>query len=165
MFPKLISIGSFFLPTYGVLVASVFWLGCGSRCGSRSARLPPRRHESGDLLRAGRPGGREAVHVSVRLPRISGSDPKIDLQLATLQAAGVYQGGLLLALVMAIYYMRKTQLPVLETFDVFAPGIAWAMRSGGWAASRRVAAGAPSAICPGPSRSAIRRRTIWSAFR
>ncbi|HXU21967.1 MAG TPA: prolipoprotein diacylglyceryl transferase family protein, partial [Verrucomicrobiae bacterium] len=44
--------------------------------------------------------------------------------LDTLQAAGVYQTGLLLALVTAIFYMRKTGLPVLKTSDVFAPGVA-----------------------------------------
>ena len=45
-------------------------------------------------------------------------------RLNTLQAAGVYQGGFLLALVTAILYMRRQHLPGLETCDVFAPGIA-----------------------------------------
>jgi phosphatidylglycerol:prolipoprotein diacylglycerol transferase len=44
--------------------------------------------------------------------------------LATLRAAGVYQGGFLLALGFAIYYMRRNGLPVLRTMDCFAPGIA-----------------------------------------
>ncbi len=44
--------------------------------------------------------------------------------LNTLQAAGVYQGGFLLALVVAVLYMRRQHLPGFETCDVFAPGIA-----------------------------------------
>jgi phosphatidylglycerol:prolipoprotein diacylglycerol transferase len=44
--------------------------------------------------------------------------------LDTLQAAGVYQGGFLLALLTAVLYMRRNRLPALQTCDVFAPGIA-----------------------------------------
>jgi len=42
----------------------------------------------------------------------------------TLQAAGVYQGGLILGLVTAYLYMRHQGLPLLSTADAFAPGIA-----------------------------------------
>ena len=44
--------------------------------------------------------------------------------LGTLQAGGVFYGGLIAALVTAFLYMRKKQLPALQTADVFAPGIA-----------------------------------------
>jgi phosphatidylglycerol:prolipoprotein diacylglycerol transferase len=44
--------------------------------------------------------------------------------LSTLRAAGVYQGGLVLAILTAFWYVRKHGLPWLRTFDVFAPGIA-----------------------------------------
>jgi phosphatidylglycerol:prolipoprotein diacylglycerol transferase len=44
--------------------------------------------------------------------------------LSTLQAGGVWSGGLLLALVVCIWYMRRHDLPVLRTCDVFAPGLA-----------------------------------------
>src|SRR5579871_5710914 len=44
--------------------------------------------------------------------------------LATLQAGGVWSGGVILALIMCIWYMRRNRLPVLRTCDVFAPGIA-----------------------------------------
>src|SRR6185295_16397937 len=42
----------------------------------------------------------------------------------TLQAAGVYQGGLILALLTAVFYVRKQGLSFLLTADVFAPGVA-----------------------------------------
>jgi phosphatidylglycerol:prolipoprotein diacylglycerol transferase len=44
--------------------------------------------------------------------------------IATLQAAGVFQGGLILAVLVAFFYMRKHGLPPLVTSDAFAPGIA-----------------------------------------
>ncbi|HLH15885.1 MAG TPA: prolipoprotein diacylglyceryl transferase, partial [Bryobacteraceae bacterium] len=43
---------------------------------------------------------------------------------ATLQAGGVFYGGLIAALVMAWWYMRRMKLPGLRTADVFAPAIA-----------------------------------------
>ncbi len=43
---------------------------------------------------------------------------------STLQAAGVWSGGLLLALVMCVWYMHANQMPVLRTCDVFVPGLA-----------------------------------------
>jgi phosphatidylglycerol:prolipoprotein diacylglycerol transferase len=43
---------------------------------------------------------------------------------STLQAGGVWSGGVLLALIMCIWYMRRNDLPVLRTCDVFAPGLA-----------------------------------------
>jgi phosphatidylglycerol:prolipoprotein diacylglycerol transferase len=52
------------------------------------------------------------------------ANPGEIFSLATLQAAGVYQGGLILALIVAILYMRRQKLPVLATMDVFAPGLA-----------------------------------------
>jgi phosphatidylglycerol:prolipoprotein diacylglycerol transferase len=52
------------------------------------------------------------------------NDPGSLFTLSTLQAAGVYQGGFLLALVTAIIYMRRNRLPSFETCDVFAPGVA-----------------------------------------
>jgi phosphatidylglycerol:prolipoprotein diacylglycerol transferase len=44
--------------------------------------------------------------------------------LATLQAGGVFYGGLIAALGVAVWYMRKTGLPGWKTADVFAPAIA-----------------------------------------
>jgi phosphatidylglycerol---prolipoprotein diacylglyceryl transferase len=44
--------------------------------------------------------------------------------LSTLQAGGVFYGGLLFALATAGLYMRRQHLPPRETSDVFAPAIA-----------------------------------------
>ncbi len=44
--------------------------------------------------------------------------------LATLQAGGIFYGGVLAALAVAFVYMRRKRLPALATADVFAPGLA-----------------------------------------
>jgi phosphatidylglycerol:prolipoprotein diacylglycerol transferase len=44
--------------------------------------------------------------------------------ISTLQAAGVFQGGLILAIVVAFFYIRHNKLPALAVCDAFAPGIA-----------------------------------------
>jgi phosphatidylglycerol:prolipoprotein diacylglycerol transferase len=44
--------------------------------------------------------------------------------LSSLQAGGVFYGGLIAALGVSWWYMRKTRLPLLKTADVFAPAIA-----------------------------------------
>jgi len=51
-------------------------------------------------------------------------NPRDIFSLSTLQAAGVYQGGFLLAVATAWWYMRRHHLPGLATADLFAPGIA-----------------------------------------
>jgi phosphatidylglycerol:prolipoprotein diacylglycerol transferase len=50
--------------------------------------------------------------------------PREIFSLTTLQAGGVFQGGVILALIVATLYMRRKKLPVWLTADVFAPGIA-----------------------------------------
>jgi phosphatidylglycerol:prolipoprotein diacylglycerol transferase len=52
------------------------------------------------------------------------ASPSDIFSLATLQAAGVFQGGLILALVTAILYMRQQKMPLLGTSDAFSPGLA-----------------------------------------
>jgi phosphatidylglycerol:prolipoprotein diacylglycerol transferase len=50
--------------------------------------------------------------------------PREILSFSTLQAGGVFYGGLIVALAVSWWYMRRTKLPPLKTADVFAPAIA-----------------------------------------
>ena len=50
------------------------------------------------------------------------SNPHALLDLA--RSAGVFSGGLILAVVVAVWYIRRVGLPLWTTCDVFAPGIA-----------------------------------------
>src|SRR5207247_2334573 len=51
-------------------------------------------------------------------------NPRAIFSLATLQAYGVFYGGLLAALAACVWYMHRHHMPMLKTCDVFAPGIA-----------------------------------------
>jgi phosphatidylglycerol:prolipoprotein diacylglycerol transferase len=123
--PKLISIGSFYLPTYGVMVALAFLAGLWV-----TVRLARRSALNAELI--------TNLAVYVALAGMLGakilmivfdwhrymSNPSDIFSLATLQAAGVFQGGLILALATAVFYMRSQGLPLLATSDAFAPGLA-----------------------------------------
>ena len=52
------------------------------------------------------------------------SHPREIFSLGTLQAGGVFYGGLLAAIGMSYWYIRRHRMPVLATCDIFAPGIA-----------------------------------------
>jgi len=51
-------------------------------------------------------------------------NPRQIFSLATLQAGGVFSGGLIAAFVVAAWFLRKHQMPALATCDAFAPGLA-----------------------------------------
>lgn len=125
MFPKLISIGSFYIPTYGVLVALGFLAGLGATLRlARRAELPAEQITNLAVYCAiaGIFGAKLFMFLFDLGDYIR--NPGQIFTLETLQAAGVFHGGFLAAFVVAIFYMRKQSLPVLGTMDVFAPGIA-----------------------------------------
>ncbi|HVO98260.1 MAG TPA: prolipoprotein diacylglyceryl transferase [Bryobacteraceae bacterium] len=120
MFPKLITIGSFYLPTYGVLVALGFLAGLSITVKlARKSGLDAEKVTNLAVYVA------LAGLIGAKLLMIAFDWPDIQIfSLATLQAAGVFQGGLILALITAVFYIRHSKLPALPVFDAFAPGIA-----------------------------------------
>lgn len=52
------------------------------------------------------------------------SHPREIFSLSTLQAGGVFSGGLLAAFLGAAWYIRKNHMPALGTCDAFSPGLA-----------------------------------------
>jgi phosphatidylglycerol:prolipoprotein diacylglycerol transferase len=125
VFPKLISTPSFYLPTYGVLVALAFLAGL-----TVTVRLARRSGLNAELITnlavycalAGLLGAK--ILMIVFDWSYFASQPRQIFSLSTLQAAGVFQGGLVLAIVTAFLYVRHHGLPWLQTADAFAPGIA-----------------------------------------
>lgn len=125
MFPKLVTFGHFFIPTYGVLVALGFLAGLAVTLRlARKAGLPSEPISS--------------LAVYCALAGIAGAklfmflfdapyylhNPGEIFSIATLQAAGVFHGGFLAALLFAVWYVRRQSLPLLGTMDCFAPGVA-----------------------------------------
>jgi phosphatidylglycerol:prolipoprotein diacylglycerol transferase len=125
MLPQLIKIGDFFIPTYGVLVTAGFLLGLWV-----AARLATRSGLNSDAV--------VNLGISCALAGIVGAkllmlifdfryysqNPREIFSLATLQAGGVFQGGLILAVATAFVIVRRNKLPGLATADVLAPGVA-----------------------------------------
>ena len=125
MYPKLISIGSFFIPTYGVLVALGFV--AGLLVTMRLATRAGLAHEKvTNLAVACAIAGVLGAKVFMFLFDFSyyAQNPGEIFTLSTLQAAGVFHGGFIAAFIVAGLYMRHEKLPVLATMDVFAPGLA-----------------------------------------
>ncbi len=125
MFPKLIDTGGFYLPSYGVLVACGFlaalWI--ISRLGRRAGLHPDKLSNLAIYTALAGLAGAKLTMFAFDW-EIYANNPSELFSLATLQSAGVYQGGFVLAFVASIALMRHYQLPALPTMDLFAPAIA-----------------------------------------
>jgi len=123
MYPEIFHLS--FLHTYGVLVALAFLAGLWmSTRLARQAKLNPDAVTNlGIYCALAAIAGAKVMMFLVDIPYYTEHPGEI-FSLSTLQAGGVFYGGLLGALAMAAWYMRKTHLPALLTADVFAPGIA-----------------------------------------
>ncbi len=126
MFPKLISIGdTFFLPTYGALVAVGFLVALWMTGNlARRAGLDPERVSNVGVYSAlaGLAGAKLLMFVFDF--DYFWQNPREAFSLATLQSGGVFFGGLVIAVLAGAWLMRRYALPVLPTFDVFGPGLA-----------------------------------------
>src|ERR1044071_9770797 len=120
MYPEIFHIS--FLHTYGVLVALAFlaalWM--TSRL-AKDARLDPEAVTNlGIYCALAAIAGAKIMMFVVEPPKSLGEI----FSFSTLRAGGVFYGGLIAALAIAVWYLRKTKLPALQTADVFAPAIA-----------------------------------------
>jgi phosphatidylglycerol:prolipoprotein diacylglycerol transferase len=126
MFPKLISFGpDFFLPSYGFLVAIGFFIALQVviRLGKRSGLDPEKVTNLAIYCALSGLIGAKLLMFVFDFP-LYREHPEEIFTMGTLQAAGVFQGGLVLATAFAFWYMRRNQMPILPTTDAFAPGIA-----------------------------------------
>jgi phosphatidylglycerol:prolipoprotein diacylglycerol transferase len=125
MFPKLFSIGSFYLPTYGLLVATGFL--CGMALAQRQARRAGLSPESvGNLAIYAALVGLLGAKLLMFLMDFCyyARNPERIFSLDTLLSAGVYYGGFLLAVAFSWWYLKHERMPFLATADVLAPGVA-----------------------------------------
>lgn len=125
MLPQLFHFGHFAVPTYGVLVATGVLIGLFI-----AAKLSARQGENGD--NAWNLGiiavlfaivGAKILYILVDWSYYT-SHPREIFSLGTLQAGGVFSGGLVAAVAASVWYIRRHHMPVLRTCDAFAPGLA-----------------------------------------
>jgi phosphatidylglycerol:prolipoprotein diacylglycerol transferase len=123
MHPRLLELGSITIYTYGLLLALAFLIGL--HLASRRAR---RQGLSGErvldlgiyIIIAAVVGGKLLLFLT---------DYRLFLQhpaelLSLTRSGGVFYGGLILAVAVSVWYMRRHGLPLWQTCDAFAPGIA-----------------------------------------
>ena len=125
MYPQLFHIGRFFLPTYGLLVATGVLLGLwiSVRNSARQGIDPDKAWNFGILVVLAGIVGSKTLYVIYEWNHSYVTWRDI-FSLNTLQSGGVFSGGLIGALLAAAWYIRREHLPPLATCDAFAPGLA-----------------------------------------
>jgi phosphatidylglycerol:prolipoprotein diacylglycerol transferase len=123
MYPRLFELGPITLYTYGVLLAAAYLVGLKLAMVRAKARgLDANRVlDLGIYIIISALVGAKLLLLVTDF-RTFRADPRELLTLA--RSGGVFYGGLILAVVVALWYIRRVGLPLWTTCDVFAPGIA-----------------------------------------
>src|SRR6202171_993017 len=123
MHPRLLELGPITVYTYGVLLAAAYLLGLKLAMVRAQARGldAARVLDLGIYIIISALIGAKLL-LLVTDYRTFASDPRELLTLA--RSGGVFYGGLILAVTVALWYIRRVGLPLWTTCDVFAPGIA-----------------------------------------
>src|SRR6202047_3364500 len=123
MYPRLFDLGPITVYTYGVLLAAAYLLGLKFAMVRAQARGldPVRILDLGIYIIISALIGAKLLLLVTDF-RSFRSDPHELLTLA--RSGGVFYGGLILAVSVALWYIRRAGPPVWTTCDVFAPGIA-----------------------------------------
>ncbi len=123
MYPRLLELGPFTLYSYGLLLAAAYLGGLQlALVRARRRGLDPTRvMDLGIWIIVSALVGAKALLLIIEWDHYS-RNPRELLSLA--QSGGVFYGGLILAVIVALWYLRRHKLPMWTTCDVFAPGIA-----------------------------------------
>ena len=123
MLPELFDLGPVTVYTYGVLLAASYLLGLRLAMwrGKKWGMDPSRILDLGIYIII-------AALVGAKLLLVI-TDPgaylsSLEAAKSLLRSGGVFYGGLILAVVVAFWYIAKHRLPFWRTCDVFAPAIA-----------------------------------------
>jgi len=131
VFPRLIRIGSFYLPTYGVILAIAYLVGIWMlRRKARAEGLPEQKIFDFSLyVLASAILGAKLLLVIVEWRHYMRSPGDF---IEVLRSGGVFYGGLIAATTVGIWYMRKHRLPAWKIADMGAPSIALGEAIGRW---------------------------------
>ena len=123
MYPRLLEFGPITVYTYGVLLAAAYLTGLKLAMVRADKRGldPARVLDLGIYIIISALVGAKALLLITDFQTFR-SDPRELITLA--RSGGVFYGGLILAVSVALWYIRRIGLPLWTTCDVFAPGIA-----------------------------------------
>jgi phosphatidylglycerol---prolipoprotein diacylglyceryl transferase len=128
VFPRLFHLGSFFVPTYGVLVATGVLIGLLISVRN-SARQGIKAENAWDfgiaVVLAGIVGAKILYVILEWQSNLSlGENLRAIFSFDTLQSGGVFSGGLIASFLVAAWFLRRHHMPALATCDAFSPGLA-----------------------------------------
>ena len=123
MHPILFEIGGFPVYTYGVLLAAAYLLGLQFALWRARARgLDPNRvMDLGIWIIVSALVGAKLLLLVVEWDTYGGNPREL---LTLIRSGGVFYGGLIVAVLVAMWFMWRHRMPIWTTSDVFAPGIA-----------------------------------------
>ena len=123
MHPILFEIGGFPVYTYGLLLAAAYLLGLQfALVRARRRGLDANRvMDLGIWIIVSALVGAKLLLLIVDFDSFT-SNPRELLNLA--RSGGVFYGGLIAAVAVALWYLRRHRMPVWTVTDIFAPGIA-----------------------------------------
>jgi phosphatidylglycerol:prolipoprotein diacylglycerol transferase len=129
--PVLIQIGWLKIHTYGFLLAMAFLTGLWAiaRAGKREGIHPNLIYDLGLYLALSALAGAKLLLFFTDLPYYL-DNPREIFSLSSFRAGGVFYGGFLAAVAVAIWFSRKHQISFMKLSDLFAPGIALGLAIG-----------------------------------
>jgi phosphatidylglycerol---prolipoprotein diacylglyceryl transferase len=123
MYPRLLELGPISIYSYGLLLAAAFLAGLSlaSRRARRQGLSPERMLDLGIYIIISAVVGGKLLLLLTDVRQYV-QHPSELFSLA--QSGGVFYGGLILAVLVSVWYIRRHHMPLWQTCDVFAPGIA-----------------------------------------
>ena len=124
MHPILFEIGGFPVYTYGVLLAAAYLLGLQfALVRARSRGLDPNRvMDLGIWIIVSALVGAKLLLLIVEWDTYTRNASEL---LTLVRSGGVFYGGLIAAVVVALWYLWRHRMPIWQVTDAFAPGIAF----------------------------------------
>lgn len=125
MHPVFFSIGSFRLPTYGVMMVLAILAGIYtvSRLGRKEGLDTGRLFDFSTWIVIVALLGAKLMMVLTDW-RSYWERPAELVSWSTLQAGGVFYGGFIAAVVFSVWYTRANAMPMWKVFDVYSPAVA-----------------------------------------
>jgi phosphatidylglycerol---prolipoprotein diacylglyceryl transferase len=123
MHPILFEVGGFPIYTYGVLMAAAYLLGLHfALVRARSRGLDPNRiMDLGIWIIVSALVGAKLLLLVVEWDAYATSPWEM---VTLVRSGGVFYGGLIAAVVVSLWYLRRHRMPVWSVTDVFAPAVA-----------------------------------------
>ena len=123
MYPLLFELGPLSIYSYGLLLATAYIVGLqfALRRAERAGLNPQRVMDLGIFVIISALLGAKLMLLVVDFDQFAADPARL---WTLLKSGGVFYGGLLLAVPVAWWYIRRHTLPLWTTCDLFAPGIA-----------------------------------------